>query len=127
MLRSFLNRSRFLVATLTSLTTATNAFAVNSNSSIQSDDPVQFVDPLIGTGKEAGVSYGTACGNVFPGAALNGKPINRTYITRNEIIEGGTLELVMGEKPNINWGSNILLQDGSRISVIRRRGTLHVP
>ncbi len=37
-------------------------------------------------------------------AILNGKQINRSYITHQEIIEGGTLHFVMGSSPNKNWG-----------------------
>ncbi|MCK8520984.1 GH92 family glycosyl hydrolase [Aquimarina sp. D1M17] len=37
-------------------------------------------------------------------ATLNGKEINRSYITHQEIIEGGTLHFVMGSSPNKNWG-----------------------
>ena len=31
---------------------------------------------------------------------LNGKPLDRTYITHQEIIDGGTLEFTMGSAPN---------------------------
>ena len=31
---------------------------------------------------------------------LNGKELDRTYITHQEIIEGGLLEFVMGDSPN---------------------------
>jgi predicted alpha-1,2-mannosidase len=36
---------------------------------------------------------------------LNGKAYNKTYITQNDINNGGTLEFIMGSKPNKNWGS----------------------
>lgn len=35
---------------------------------------------------------------------LNGKPYNKTYITHTDIVKGGVLEFVMGEKPNKKWG-----------------------
>ncbi len=38
-------------------------------------------------------------------AELNGKQLNRTYIYHKEILEGGTLILTMGDKPNKSWGS----------------------
>lgn len=38
-------------------------------------------------------------------AKLNGKPLNRTWITHEEIINGGTLEFEMGPKPNFEWGT----------------------
>jgi predicted alpha-1,2-mannosidase len=37
---------------------------------------------------------------------LNGKPINRTWLTHKEIMDGGTLNLIMGSEPNKRWGSN---------------------
>ena len=35
---------------------------------------------------------------------LNGKDINRSYLTHNEIINGGELKYIMSNKPNKNWG-----------------------
>ncbi|UJH67058.1 GH92 family glycosyl hydrolase [Allomuricauda sp. SCSIO 65647] len=35
---------------------------------------------------------------------LNGKMSNRTYITHEELMEGGTLEFEMGPYPNREWG-----------------------
>ena len=37
-------------------------------------------------------------------ASLNGKPLARAWLTHQEITEGGTLKLVMGSKPNMEWG-----------------------
>jgi predicted alpha-1,2-mannosidase len=37
-------------------------------------------------------------------AKLNGKVLNRCWISHQELISGGTLELVMGNKPNKEWG-----------------------
>lgn len=37
-------------------------------------------------------------------AKLNGKPYNRTYISHEDIISGGTLELQMGNRPCKTWG-----------------------
>lgn len=39
-------------------------------------------------------------------AKLNGKAYNHCYIDYKEITNGGTLELLMGSKPNKNWGIN---------------------
>jgi len=36
---------------------------------------------------------------------LNGKPYSKTYITHAALMEGGTLEFVMSDKPNKEWGS----------------------
>jgi predicted alpha-1,2-mannosidase len=38
-------------------------------------------------------------------AKLNGKPYNKCWITHNDIISGGELELLMGDKPNVEWGN----------------------
>jgi predicted alpha-1,2-mannosidase len=38
-------------------------------------------------------------------ATLNGKKLTRPWITRTEVISGGTLRLVMGPNPNLQWGS----------------------
>ncbi len=37
-------------------------------------------------------------------AKLNGEPFNRTWISHEEIVNGGTLEFEMGPEPNTNWG-----------------------
>ncbi|MFZ0454694.1 MAG: glycoside hydrolase domain-containing protein, partial [Ignavibacteriaceae bacterium] len=34
---------------------------------------------------------------------LNGKNINRGFITQDEIINGGELKFIMTDKPNKNW------------------------
>jgi len=39
-------------------------------------------------------------------ATLNGKPLLRPWIKHDEIIAGGTLQFVMGPKPNPQWGSS---------------------
>lgn len=41
-------------------------------------------------------------------AKLNGKVLNRAWITHQEIVAGGELELVMGKTPNFNWGKSNL-------------------
>ena len=38
-------------------------------------------------------------------ATLNGRPLTRSWITRDEVISGGTLRFVMGPEPNPQWGS----------------------
>lgn len=35
---------------------------------------------------------------------LNGKEYTKSYITHDDIIRGGTLEFIMGDKPNKKWG-----------------------
>ena len=39
-------------------------------------------------------------------AFLDGKPLSRPWFTHNDIMNGGTLKLIMGSKPNKQWGSN---------------------
>ncbi|WP_242116965.1 GH92 family glycosyl hydrolase [Aestuariivivens sediminicola] len=39
-------------------------------------------------------------------ATLNNEPFNKTTITHEQILNGGTLHLVMGDQPNTNWGKN---------------------
>ncbi|MGL5262641.1 MAG: glycoside hydrolase domain-containing protein, partial [Bacteroides sp.] len=34
----------------------------------------------------------------------NGKDYNKSYISFNDLIEGGTLEFVMGSEPSTSWG-----------------------
>lgn len=38
-------------------------------------------------------------------AKLNGKEWNSTLLPVNEVLKGGTLEFVMGPKPNMKWGT----------------------
>ena len=38
-------------------------------------------------------------------ATLNGKPLNRSWISHDEITKGGKLTFVMGKEPNKEWGS----------------------
>jgi len=37
-------------------------------------------------------------------AKLNGKPLERCFITYEELKNGGTLEFIMGNEPNMTWG-----------------------
>ena len=41
-------------------------------------------------------------------ARLNGKALERSWFTHDELMAGGTLELVMGPKPNKAWGRDNL-------------------
>ena len=38
-------------------------------------------------------------------AQLNGKPLNRPWMTHETVVNGGTLTLQMGLKPNKAWGA----------------------
>ena len=37
-------------------------------------------------------------------AKLNGRPLNRPRFSHDVIVNGGTLELIMGNRPNKEWG-----------------------
>jgi putative alpha-1,2-mannosidase len=37
-------------------------------------------------------------------AKLNGKQYNKCYLDYQDIVKGGKLELVAGDKPNEKWG-----------------------
>lgn len=39
-------------------------------------------------------------------ATLNGQPLNKSYITHEEIMGGGELVFTMGKEPNKEWGAN---------------------
>jgi predicted alpha-1,2-mannosidase len=39
-------------------------------------------------------------------ARLNGKPLSKAWFPHEAIAQGGTLELEMGETPNLQWGSD---------------------
>ncbi|NIR45723.1 MAG: glycoside hydrolase family 92 protein [Gemmatimonadetes bacterium] len=41
-------------------------------------------------------------------ATLNGAPLDRCYITHNEIVAGGTLRFAMGPEPNREWATGEL-------------------
>jgi len=43
-------------------------------------------------------------GKYIQSATLNGRPLNTPFITHKDIMEGGTLKLVMGDRPNKSWG-----------------------
>lgn len=40
-------------------------------------------------------------------ATLNGKPYTKSYITHSDIMNGGTLEFIMGKQPYMKWGSGL--------------------
>jgi putative alpha-1,2-mannosidase len=40
-------------------------------------------------------------------ATLNGQPHNRAWFRHSDLVNGGTLTLVLGAEPNTNWGSQL--------------------
>jgi len=52
------------------------------------------------------VAKNNSAQNVYiQSATLNGKPLDRPWITREELVGGGELRFVMGSQPNTEWGS----------------------
>ncbi len=49
-------------------------------------------------------------------ASLNGEPLNRFWITHEELAKGGTLEIWLGKEPNKSWG----LADFDKLKAIKR-------
>ncbi len=45
-------------------------------------------------------------------AMLNGKPLNRCWVSYAEITAGGTLDLVLGPQPNMKWGVESAVANG---------------
>lgn len=41
-------------------------------------------------------------------ATLNGKPYNKSYISHNDLTAGGVLHMVMGPRPNAEWGDSMI-------------------
>ena len=41
-------------------------------------------------------------------ARLNGKVLNSFQFPASELLKGGKLELVLGDKPNMNWGTELI-------------------
>jgi predicted alpha-1,2-mannosidase len=65
------------------------------------------LDPAWHTGKSFTIlARGNSAENLYiQSATLNGKPLNRAWISHSEITSGGMLELMMGAEPNTTWGS----------------------
>ncbi len=59
---------------------------------------------------QGGVSFEITAENVskeniyIQSATLNGKPFNQTTITHQQLLKGGKLHFVLGNKPNKEWG-----------------------
>jgi predicted alpha-1,2-mannosidase len=64
-------------------------------------------------GKFTVIANGNSPRNVYiQSATLNGRPYTRSFITHNQIVAGGTLELHMGPNPNKTWGAARLDRPG---------------
>ena len=70
-------------------------------------DKVEFnLDPSYYTGKKFTViAHNNSINNIYiQKALLNGQEYNKCYLDFADIVAGGTLELFMGDKPNVEWG-----------------------
>ena len=58
------------------------------------------------TGKKFTViAHNNSINNIYiQKALLNGQEYNKCYLDFADIAAGGTLELFMGDKPNVEWG-----------------------
>jgi predicted alpha-1,2-mannosidase len=64
------------------------------------------------------VAHGNSSANCYvQSAQLNGKPLQRAWITHAEITSGGMLEFVMGPEPNLKWGISARVPSGVLSSV----------
>ncbi len=52
-------------------------------------------------------------------AKLNGKEYNKVWFTHDDILMGSTLELVMGEYPNKEWGTDIDSAPPSKLVLVK--------
>ncbi len=55
-------------------------------------------------------------------AELNGQPLNKTYFSHEDILNGGTLTLVMGNRPNKTWATGadaIPPSEGTEIKLMK--------
>jgi predicted alpha-1,2-mannosidase len=70
------------------------------------DDIVIRLDPKYAKGKTFTIhAQNNSPENVYiQSASLNGKPLDRCWISHSEITAGGRLDLVLGPKPNQSWG-----------------------
>jgi predicted alpha-1,2-mannosidase len=64
------------------------------------------------------VAHGNSSANCYvQSVQLNGKPLQRAWITHAEITSGGILEFVMGSEPNFKWGTSTRVPSGVLSSV----------
>jgi predicted alpha-1,2-mannosidase len=52
------------------------------------------------------IAHGNSSTNLYiQSATLNGQPLNRAWVTHQEVTAGGRLEYVMGPQPNTSWAA----------------------
>ncbi len=65
------------------------------------------LDPKYSAGKSFVITtQNNSPKNVYiQSATLNGRPLNRCWLMHSEIVAGGKLDLVLGDQPNMKWGT----------------------
>ncbi len=62
-------------------------------------------------------AHGNSAENKYIGKALlNGRPLDRSWITHKEIMDGGILELYMRDTPDYSWGSSSDMLPASNVN-----------
>ena len=62
-------------------------------------------------------AHGNSAENKYIGKALlNGHPLERSWITHKEIMDGGTLELYMQDTPDYSWGTSSDMLPASNVN-----------
>jgi predicted alpha-1,2-mannosidase len=61
----------------------------------------------LANGKTFRISVTNAGKTYIQSVKLNGKTYTKTFIKHADIVQGGSMELVMGDEPNKQWGVNI--------------------
>jgi putative alpha-1,2-mannosidase len=56
-------------------------------------------------------NYCSVINKYIQSATFNGKPLDTPWFTHKQLVEGGRLELVMGPKPNKDWGNGAEKKD----------------
>ena len=58
-------------------------------------------------GKNSQSNVGIFQNKYIQSASMNGKELNRAWFTHEELMQGGTLLLNMGPRPNKKWATDI--------------------
>ena len=95
-------------------------------------DKVKFtLDPEYASGKSFTIiTINNSKNNRYiQSAKLNNKPYNKCWIEHKDIADGGVLELVLGDKPNLQWGLTTYYPLGKIINNWKTRKNLlkHIP
>jgi predicted alpha-1,2-mannosidase len=97
--------------------------APGSNQYVLGSPSVKQAEIGVGGGRTFRISVeNQAPGNVYVrDVRLDGRRLDRTYITQDEIVRGGELRFLMSDRPNREWGIGVEAKPYSMSSVARRR------